>query len=204
MTRSPTTTSPISTSQMTAERKSLRQVLRAKRRALTPEQKQQHAEQVAEHLAVAYPWREGLRVAVTHAFDGELDPAPSVSMLLTKGVLLFLPLIQPDQRLLFAPYCPNTALALNALGIAEPQEQRSLVTIDQLDVIILPLVGFDAQGNRLGMGGGYYDRTLASANPRPYLLGMAHACQRVEQLTVAPWDIPLNGIVTELGAQFFG
>ena len=86
----------------------------------------------------------------------------------------------------------------NRFGIKEPID-GSPSSAQTLDLILIPLVGFDQRGNRLGMGGGFYDRTLAfklKTPQRPNLIGLAHECQRVEHLETDPWDIPMTGILT--------
>src|SRR5690606_7992459 len=92
-------------------------------------------------------------------------------------------------------------LAPNRFGILEPNQAAQSIDIQQLDLILLPLVGFDAQGRRLGMGGGYYDRSLAFKKVYkklgPKLIGLAHAIQQVDALTVDIWDVPLDAIVTD-------
>ena len=96
----------------------------------------------------------------------------------------------------------------NRYGILEPQLNCSHVSpVAQLDIILMPLVAFDSKGNRLGMGGGYYDRTLSftqhqtgfhspSEKRAPKLVGIAHDIQEVDALPIAPWDVPLDAIVT--------
>ena len=102
----------------------------------------------------------------------------------------------------FAPYEKHTRLKKNCFGILEPVfQKKQLKTALQMDLVMAPLVGFDEQGNRMGMGGGFYDRTLArlnnSAMKRPLLIGLAHHCQEVEQLQAQSWDIPLDIIATD-------
>jgi len=100
---------------------------------------------------------------------------------------------------------PREKLRCNRFRIAEPQANRARQRkIWALDLILLPLVGFDAHGGRLGMGGGFYDRSLAhkTRHPgmhKPRLLGLAHECQKVEKLPTASWDVPLQATVTDQG-----
>ena len=101
---------------------------------------------------------------------------------------------------MFRRYRPGEKLVANRFGIPEPPHRRgNTLSAKQLDVIFLPLVGFDAAGNRLGMGGGFYDRTLSQlpARNRPLLAGLAHDVQRVDKLPVQRWDIPLDAVVTD-------
>lgn len=113
-----------------------------------------------------------------------------------------LPVLHPicKGHLLFLNYDENTALVKNKYNIEEPALAcPSVIPSAQLDVILMPLVGFDTKGNRLGMGGGYYDRTLAftkRTTKKPLLIGVAHDVQEVDSLPIAPWDIPLDAIVT--------
>ena len=103
----------------------------------------------------------------------------------------------------FAPYRPDSSLQLNRFNIPEPQVRPSeWRSASQLDLLLLPLVAFDAQGNRVGMGGGFYDRTLAYLQHRrhwrkPVLIGLAHEVQKTDGLTTQSWDIPLDTIITE-------
>jgi 5-formyltetrahydrofolate cyclo-ligase len=117
----------------------------------------------------------------------------------------YLPCIHPQNptQLCFAPYMLGEPLQSNRLGIQEPFfEMHSLINPQDLDLVLTPLLGFDTQGRRLGMGKGYYDRTFAFLNteqrdPKPYLLGLAYALQGVEQLPPDPWDVLLNGVATD-------
>lgn len=105
--------------------------------------------------------------------------------------------------LLFAPFEPGCRMRANKFGILEPLcEQKHLLKPRQIDLMLLPLVAFDGTGNRLGMGGGFYDRSLAHLRHRqharkPYLIGLAHECQKTGEISAESWDIPLDAIVTE-------
>ena len=125
------------------------------------------------------------------------------------GKQVYLPVLDPDlhNQLLFVHYHNNTPMCRYKYAIAEPATpyQKSIPAAD-LDLVLLPLVAFDDSGNRMGMGGGYYDRSFAfmmddavgcAEKKVPLLLGLAHQLQQVEQLAVESWDIPLSGIVTD-------
>lgn len=99
----------------------------------------------------------------------------------------------------FHEYRAGDALAPNRVGIPEPAPDTPTCKSKQIDVMLLPLVGFDTSGTRLGMGAGYYDRYLGAAKNKPYLLGVAFACQQVDHLVRKEWDIPLDAVVTEDG-----
>jgi 5-formyltetrahydrofolate cyclo-ligase len=183
----------------------LRRSLRARRRRLTPEEQQQAAAHLAKLVATTHAFQTSRRIACYFPNDGEIDPTPLMRTIWSRRKVCYLPVLSrlSHDRLWFAPVWPETAFAPNKFGIPEPLAPlRSLVRAAQLDLILTPLVGFDAHGNRLGMGGGYYDRSLAFLRGRrhwrkPRLLGIAHECQRVDKLIANPWDIPLDGVITD-------
>lgn len=139
-------------------------------------------------------------VALFLSFDGELDTRPLIEQLWRAGKRLYLPVLHPFSagNLLFLHYHPQSDLIVNRLKIHEPRlDVRNVLPLSELDVLITPLVAFDVQGQRLGMGGGFYDRTLQ--NWQRYGMqpvGYAHDCQQVDILPVEQWDIPLPAVVT--------
>ncbi len=147
--------------------------------------------------------RRARRIAVYLPQDREIDPGPVADWLYARRVMVCLPVIDPitrgSQRLRFAPWHPDTRFATNRFGIPEPVGVRS-VPGWTLDLVLMPLVGFDRDGQRLGMGGGFYDRSFDQRRPRahrPRLIGLAHDLQQVEALSAAPHDVPLDGIATD-------
>lgn len=146
-------------------------------------------------------------IALYIAADGELDPAPLLERLLAFNKTLYLPVLRPGRQraLWFSEYRPGDRLRRNRFGIPEP-DTRHRIPIPPwgLDLIILPLVAFSSSGTRVGMGGGYYDRTLAyqRRHPlwrKPELVGYGYDFQKVDSLEQKAWDVPLHGIVTESG-----
>ncbi|GHB14482.1 hypothetical protein GCM10009038_11100 [Salinicola rhizosphaerae] len=147
------------------------------------------------------------RVALYLPSDGEIDPRPLIAWFEKRCVAVYLPVLRPlsDNRLWFVRYHRGTRMAINRFGIPEPDTRHGAHRARRLpawalDTILLPLVGFDDAGNRIGMGGGFYDRTLAFARrtrPKPSLIGLAHDCQHVDALPVAGWDVPLDAIVSD-------
>jgi len=137
--------------------------------------------------------------------DGEIDPRPLFRLPQARSKRWLLPVLQLPfrPRLWFLSYSPDEPMRPNRFGIPEPSRRnRRLRLAQSLDALLVPLVGFDSDCNRLGMGGGYYDRTLIYLTQRqhwrrPRLIGIAHECQRVARLSVSPWDVPLDLIVTE-------
>jgi 5-formyltetrahydrofolate cyclo-ligase len=149
----------------------------------------------------------GRRLAGYVAFDGEADPARLLLDAILAGRRVHLPVLErrPRIRLSFAPLRTRTRLGRNRYGIPEPVVPvRHRRRAQALDYLLVPLVGWDASGNRLGMGAGYYDRTVSMLRHRrrwlrPKLVGVAFELQRVDALPTAAWDVPLWGIVTECG-----
>ena len=173
---------------------------------MSPKARRQNEIRIAEALARHPLIQRSGTVALYLSNDGEVDLALLLRHFLRKGKRVCLPVLRPggDRRLWFAPFAPGDALYLNRYGILEPDTRRhSPLKLRAIDAILMPLVGFDASMHRLGMGGGYYDRTLVplkrSCWHRPRLIGVAHECQRVGLLEVRPWDIPMDLVVTELG-----
>lgn len=180
------------------DKKQLRLQCRQARKNLTSEQQFQHAQAVMQCLLDLPMLRlPALSIGVTLAFDGEVDLMPTMQALKQQH-RLYLPRLKSDTTLDFLFWRENADMKANVLGIPEPTGEQ-VISIAELDLVLMPLVAVDLQGNRLGMGAGYYDKSLAQASRRPYLIGVAHHCQQVESLPVEPWDIPLDALVTEQG-----
>lgn len=177
----------------------LRQTLRARRQSLSPEQQHLAAEQLCQQLLKFLPLHSGQRIAAYLASDGEIDLQPFIQACWAADVQVFLPkVIAPSQPLTFLQYEPTSPLAPNRYGIPEPTTDQTCDT-NELDWVLCPLVGFDDQGGRLGMGGGFYDRTFENKAGHTRLLGIAHQCQRVNTLPKESWDIPVEAVVTDHG-----
>lgn len=181
-----------------SDKQQLRRILRARRRALSPFHQRRAALQLALR-ANRLPWFiRAQSIAVYLAADGEIDPLPLLELAWRRGKRTFLPRLRKGNRLTFVEYRRAAPMRANRFGILEPYNAVS-VRLNKMDVVCLPLVGFDRAGGRLGMGGGFYDRTFArsSAAAIPKLIGLAHSAQECERLPRDPWDIPLNGVLTE-------
>lgn len=186
-------------------RAALRTELRARRRALPAGQRIAAAEALsARLLALPFAPTTG-HVAGYWANDGEI--ALHVWQLrLPPGVRYCLPVLGVDRRLRFAPWRPGEALVANRYGIPEPADTAEALPAEAMALIVLPLVGFDAAGRRLGMGGGWYDRSLAfrrSAAAPPWLVGAGFAVQQAEAMPAAAWDVPLDAACTESDTFLF-
>ena len=144
------------------------------------------------------------RIAFYLASDGEPDLRPLIELAWRRRKACFVPILDKiiARRLFFAPFHPGQVLRHNRFGILEPvPHAHERLRSGRLDLVLMPLVGFDEQGHRIGMGGGFYDRTLAYLRPRrhrprPHLMGIAFECQRLEHIPAQPWDIPLQSIAT--------
>ncbi|HEX4618794.1 MAG TPA: 5-formyltetrahydrofolate cyclo-ligase [Steroidobacteraceae bacterium] len=189
---------------MSAARRSLRAELAARRRAVRGAERAAAAERAVRNADRALHLSAGQRIAVYAALAVELDTAPLIALLLRRGCRIFLPRIDRrrlSRRMRFIEL--GGALRANRLGIGEP-EGSATIGARWLDLVFLPLVGFDRRGLRLGTGGGFYDRAFAFRQLRrawhkPRLVGFGYAFQQVEQLTAAPHDVLLDAVVTDEG-----
>ncbi len=183
----------------------LRRILRAKRNTLSPTQQQAAACRLAANVVGTRLFVVSRRIACYLPNDGEIDPGKIMERIWRMNKTAYLPVLSrlSYDRLWFAKAEPGTEFRRNRYGIPEPVvPARDLVRAQELDLILLPLVAFDRNGNRIGMGGGFYDRSLEFLRQRahwkkPHLLGIAHDFQQVEIPRTDPWDIPLAGIVTD-------
>lgn len=140
-------------------------------------------------------------IAAYLPFNGEVDARPLIKNIWQEHKRCYLPVIKNDQ-MLFVQYVENDQLIKNHFGILEPPySDKKIIQPEELDLVIVPLVGFDKNANRLGTGGGYYDRTFIfkkqKPNSKPYLLGIAYELQKLTSLTPNVWDVPMDMIVTE-------
>lgn len=172
--------------------------------ALTRAEQLHAADALTRRLLTTRAVRVSRRIACYLPNDGEIDPQPLMSHLWALKKHCYLPVLSPmpHERLWFARVTPDTPFAPNRFGILEPRIADDWRRARELDLILLPLVGFDLTGNRLGMGAGYYDRSLEFLRLRqvwkkPRIVGLAHECQRVARLPVNEWDIALDAVVTD-------
>lgn len=181
---------------------SLRRQLRQRRRDLTPLQQRHAAQQFAKLIACQPFFKSSKKLGLYLATDGELDLGYLLDVAVAQGKSVFLPVIPKNgrQRLMFLPMA-GAGLRPNRYGILEPSLKGSHAIPEwQLDLVLVPLVGFDRHGGRLGMGGGFYDRCFAELDRRPrrpLLIGVGHSCQEVEALPTDTWDLNMNAIVSD-------
>lgn len=189
----------------------LRKQCRSKRKALSKQQQFQHAKLALIHFSRSFPLRSPRKIGLFISVDGELATDSLIQKLKRNKHAIFLPVLTSvknhnyHHNMVFAPE-EKSPLLPNKFNILEPQTPHQYhLTAQQLDIILVPLSCFDRSKNRIGMGGGYYDRALRFKHyrkiRRPILIGWAHACQQVDKIPVASWDIPLDYIVTEKGVS---
>ncbi len=182
------------------ERSQIRKIVRARRNALSNVEQLQMGIALKERLSANKKLQQATRVAIYLSNDGELSTAQFIDWCWQQQKEVYLPVVHPFSagNLLFLRYQKDTALVSNVYGILEPKlNVGSVCPLSALDVICTPLVAFDKSGARLGMGGGFYDRSLAKwQETKLYPIGLAHDCQLVEQVPTESWDIPLPEIVT--------
>ena len=189
----------------TPTRPQLRRLLRKARRELSPCAQRLAARGLYQQLAQHPLFRRAKHIALYLPTDGEIDPRLLLREAQRRGKTTYLPVLSawPRTKMVFQRLSPGEKLQPNRYRILEPRinhaRQRKVWA---LDLVLLPLVGFDETGGRLGMGGGFYDRSLAYQARRqswrkPTLLGLAHECQKVGSLAQASWDVPLQGTVSD-------
>ncbi len=190
-------------------RHSMRISLRKQRRNLSPLKQKLNANKLTAKLIHLKLFKYADKISVYLSNDGEIDIYKLIKALWKTNKNCYLPVLNKKLpgHLVFLPFSKNQKLITNHFKIPEPvYSYRNCQLAKHLDIILMPLVGFDKQGNRIGMGGGYFDRSLGfmqqaikkqTANKKPTLIGVAHSVQEVEQIPVEPWDIKLDMIVTD-------
>lgn len=187
----------------------LRRELRSRRRALGAAERARLSRRIGREVLKAIgPAVRGLHIAGYAALAGEPDLSAALEALARRGARLYLPRIASFRRRELTFARATAASRTNRFGIREPWPPARPIPAGQLDIVLVPLVGFDARGVRLGMGGGYYDRAFAfrrhrRALLRPRLIGIAFACQQVEVLPAAAHDVRLDAVITEHGLTRF-
>ena len=194
---------PASATPAGADKASIRDRLRPQRRAIAGGQRDIWNRSIQIHLLKRLKELRIRSLAAYLPFDGEVDVLPGLEILHEQGVRLALPVITGDpqsRQMELHEWQPSQRLATNRFGISEPVPGKVLL-IEELDAVLLPLVAFDLQGNRLGMGAGYYDRRLQpiASKTRPMRIGLGFELQRVEGVPVDDWDVRLHGVITEQG-----
>lgn len=186
-------------------KKQLRKQIRLQRQSLSPAEKAQAdtalAQQYQQHLA-----HKGFRkIAIYLHQDGEVGTSNLIQQLFDQGCQLYLPKLYSEQSspLQFCSYQRDSKMENNCYGIPEPVDGE-LISINDLDLILLPLTAFDRRGHRLGMGGGYYDRALSRlSNRNTRIVGLAYDFQQQDECPVESFDQPLQMLLTPTGLLNF-
>lgn len=182
-------------------KKQLRSQMRQTRRQLSNRQHQQAALRLKRQLNQNPAFKFAKRIALYLPNDGEVETKIVIQQAWKDGKEVYLPVLDPIRKgfLWFIEYKANSRMKKNRFGIAEPDPKFNKRIHPQfLQIVGLPLVAFDRQGNRLGMGGGFYDRTFEFCRRegvKPKLFGLAHRCQEAEKLPTESWDIQLSDII---------
>jgi 5-formyltetrahydrofolate cyclo-ligase len=184
------------------ERRDLRSDLAKRRRLLKPAERIAAAQGLRHQLEQLPEYLTDARVAGYWATGGELPLNLAIAPLAERGQRFYLPIVGDDRRMRFAPWATGDGVQPNRFGIPEPLLGEESVGPDGVDLVLVPLLGFDRKGNRLGFGGGYYDRSFeflkSEARPaKPLLVGVAYAFQELDAIETADWDVPLDYIATD-------
>lgn len=191
------------------DKRHIRSLLRKKRNTLTHYQQIHAAHKLARRIRSLRVFINAKHIAFYFSNDGEISPKIILQLALRLGKQCYMPKIA-NKHLNFLNYKAGDSLKKNRFGINEPKPSAKKIRAEQLDIVFLPLVGFDSHGNRLGMGGGFYDRSFSfKKNPnknqkkytyrkaKPYLFGLAHHLQKVDTIPTESWDIDLNAIISD-------
>ena len=174
----------------------LRKSLRQRRNALSAPQQLTAANTLVDSVLKLPTWTGAKHIAMYLANDGEIDTEPLNTIARSLGKQLYLPKITDSDTLEFARWETGAQLRENRYNIPEPPSTAQQCPVSQLDIVFLPLVGWDRFGCRLGMGGGFYDRALANI-VGPLLVGLAHECQQAENIPQESWDLVVEFIATD-------
>lgn len=184
----------------------IRNRVRNERRAIDPDVRKKNSLKICETFSELDSFKSAKHVGAYLAFDGEADPMELMIAAVDQGKHVYLPvIIGKSKPLSFAPWTPTTKMVKNRyrFNILEPEVDSSKwVSADQLDFVVNPLVAFDDQCNRIGVGGGFYDRTFGFLNEPDtqrsvMLVGFAFELQKLSRIEPQPWDIRLDAVVTE-------
>lgn len=156
------------------------------------------SERVGAHLAAVLTTRPPQTLAFCAPVRGEFDARPLTSVLINRGWRAALPVVEAaNSPMVFRTWTPSSAMGADRHGIPIPLDGAAVLP----DIVLLPLLAFDRQGFRLGYGGGYFDRTLASLVPRPLAIGIGFELARVADIRPQAHDLPLDMVITEAGVE---
>ena len=180
----------------------------AARRALSRRQRRAKSKVICRRIAGSPAYRRARVVAAYVALDDEVDLQLLMTHSLATGRTVCVPVVTAAGRLRFHALDGQTILHRHALGVLQPRQPTrygsAAIARARIDLLCAPMSAFDTQNNRTGMGGGYYDRFLAGKKGRrsPRIFGVAFACQEVSTIDAAPWDVPVEQVITEQFARY--
>ena len=180
---------------VTAWRRQRRAELIAQRRSIAPGARRIEDRRITQLLLAGFPQLARLTIGFYWPFNAEVDPRVAILRLRERGARAALPVvIARNAPLEFREWTPDVATVPGVFGLPVPQSPQLVP-----DVVLMPPVGFDAAGYRLGYGGGYFDRTLASLVPQPLKIGLARETSRIDTIHPQPHDIPMDFVITPDG-----
>lgn len=180
------------------DRDTLRQQCKAARAALSETERNIAADKITEKLLSLDEYQNAKTIAAYVDYQDEVPTHHLLQAMQAQGKRIYLPRITQSvsKKMRFFLYEGEHTLEKNRYGILEPSLEAPEITVDSLDLVIVPMVGFDEQCFRLGTGAGYYDRAFAKASTRPFLCGIAFECQRCETVMPESWDVPVDCVFT--------
>lgn len=187
-----------------ASKQRLRRRMRRRRRALNPVQQATAGSELSRHLLNTPLFRRSRVIAAYLASDHEIDLQPLFKAAWRAGKSLALPRVVGPGQMTFHQYRRGDRLIANRQGIFEPAADARHIPWHELDLILVPLVAFDRRGNRLGMGGGFYDRAIMSdrrTGVAGKTIGIAYSWQRLRRVPTDVWDQPMDWIFSERGRE---
>lgn len=175
----------------------LRTTMKQVRTTLSISYQASSSNQVCNRIRTLEQYRRAKRIALYFSVNGEIDLSALWNSAPMQGKFCYFPALNEDETLSFLPATPSTTFNDNKYGIPEPDVSHDLaIPVEELDLIIMPLVAFDIRCTRLGMGSGYYDRTLKDKKTGNFF-GVAYQFQRVDFIREDPWDVPLDAVITQ-------
>ena len=176
-------------------RKALRKEMIERRKAVPLEEQRAANERIGNLLLEGFPSLAGATIGFYWPFNAEVDPRVALHRLRERGAVTALPVVVAKASPLeFREWYPGVETDPGVFNLPVPRSPKVVP-----DVVLMPPVGVDTRGYRLGYGGGYFDRTLASLSPQPLKIGLAREVSRIETIHPQPWDIPMDFVITERG-----
>jgi 5-formyltetrahydrofolate cyclo-ligase len=179
----------------------IRSLSLAKRRQLTAHEQDAYSAQIGASLIQNIHWQGAHTIVLYNNTPDEVQTQALITAAWRSQKNCYLPCLspEPESGLAFRLHQASKPLISNRYGILEPAPEQRSIAVTDVDLLVIPLVAFDIRGNRLGMGKGYYDRALSIGKEgnKPWLVGLAYACQQVDAVPVDTWDVPLDLIITE-------